>query len=602
MRVWRDVREPLFAGVLWSALALACVALRDGLGAALLIWLPSGVAVAAFHSVPVNRWPLLAAVMYPIQAVTVWWISGSVQQAVVYSFATLLQSVIAAQLGYMALGGRHEIPRRFGQVAGLFAAALLGSLAGAVVAIPFRPVQSLDEFMWWFFANVLAIQTLVPIMLVIRMNLGKRGLVQFLAFARKIRPFMLGTAIFTIVALQVSEIVLMPLMFALIVLATVRYGQIASLLVVLMYVAIATIISILQETPTPSIQASAAEGTLILQSWLLAMLATVLPIAAMLLKRRELQRELVKRNEEMHNSLIMFTLAEDTANMGRWYLNLRTGEQDWSPNMLEMNGLSRSLAPDPGDVTNRLPDGGEELFRQIAANRRNTEPYSFTYRIKPINQLERILRIAIRNEFDDEGQRFAVLGVALDVTEQVRREEALELARGRAMQLASEAQKLANTDPLTQLPNRRCTFDRLESMIVMAEDGGTPLSVILFDVDHFKAVNDGYGHQVGDAVLQEMADLARKQVRQGDIVGRIGGEEFVWLVPGAQSKVARQLAERLRECVEEGTSASSLPKVTISVGLAHFRSGDTGQSLMARADAALYAAKDNGRNQVKRAA
>nr|WP_237392465.1 GGDEF domain-containing protein [Aurantiacibacter rhizosphaerae] len=170
------------------------------------------------------------------------------------------------------------------------------------------------------------------------------------------------------------------------------------------------------------------------------------------------------------------------------------------------------------------------------------------------------------------------------------------------MQLASEAQKLANTDPLTQLPNRRCTFDRLESMIVMAEDGGTPLSVILFDVDHFKAVNDGYGHQVGDAVLQEMADLARKQVRQGDIVGRIGGEEFVWLVPGAQSKVARQLAERLRECVEEGTSASSLPKVTISVGLAHFRSGDTGQSLMARADAALYAAKDNGRNQVKRAA
>ncbi|WAT17892.1 diguanylate cyclase [Aurantiacibacter sp. MUD11] len=322
----------------------------------------------------------------------------------------------------------------------------------------------------------------------------------------------------------------------------------------------------------------------------------------MLLKREELQLQLIERNSKMHESLMLFDLAEETAGIGRWRLDLVTGEQDWSPKMLELNGLDRALAPDPGNVRPLLPDGGEELFSQIAQHREDREPFAFDYRIKPPGETERILRIAVQNEFDMLGKRIGVFGVAMDVTEQIRREEALDLARGRAVRLAAEAQKLANTDPLTGLPNRRCTFGRLEAMIDVASKRGGTLTAIMFDVDHFKQVNDTFGHQTGDEVLVQVAEIARRQARAGDAVGRIGGEEFVWLLPGLPDASSRKLAERLRRSVEAGIEGSALPEVTISVGIAHFRPGDSESSLLARADEALYGAKEGGRNQVQRAA
>ncbi len=602
MRALRNLREPLLAALLWSAMALACIGLRDGLGAAMLLWLPAGVAVAAFYATPRNRWPVLAAVLLPVQAGTVWLTGMPMQQAIAFCAAALVQSTIAAQIGRMVLGGRRQVPHRFRHVAGLFAAALLGSLAGALVAFAFQAGQTINQLSSWFLANALGILTLAPVILLLRQELHIGARLQRFKPDRSMISFMLGCSICALIALQIDHLALQPLLFAGVVMATVRYGQIAPLLVILIYAGVGTALSIMKGSPTPFMEATAAEATVMLQSWLLAMLATVLPIAAMLLKRQDLQCELVRRNAEMRSSLMLFNLAEDTAGMGRWWLNLRTGEQDWSPKMLELNGLSRSLAPDPGDVRSRLPDGGEEVFRQIALNRDTSGTYSFIYRIRPPNQLERILRMAMRNEFDGDGERFAVFGVAVDVTRQVRRENALEAAHARAVQLAAEAQKLANTDPLTRLPNRRCTFDRLETMAVFAENSGTPFSVILFDIDHFKTVNDLHGHQAGDAVLQDVAEISRQHARRADIVGRVGGEEFLWLVADTPQRGVRQLAERLRTSVEQGRAGSSLPKVTVSMGLAHFREGDTCQSLLARADAALYRAKDSGRNRVKRAA
>ncbi|MGB3796311.1 MAG: diguanylate cyclase [Alteraurantiacibacter sp.] len=588
--------------ILWSAMALACIMLREKLGAVILIWLPAGVIVAALHVTPTKRWPGLALILLSVQVAQLCWFGNPILQSLGYAVASLAQSLVAAQLGKMVLGEKARLPSGFGHVVGLFAAAILGSLAGALIASIFVAGQTTAEFARWFLADVLGILTVTPILLSIRRNLIEQVRGQRFVFERSMISFLLACAIFTIIALQVTDIVIKPLLFAGIVLATVRYGRLASLLVILLCAGVGTLLSIFEGSPTPYLDASAAEAAVVLQSWLLAMLATVLPIAATLVKWEELQGELVHSNAQMKSSLVMFELAEDTVRMGRWWCNLITGEQDWSPNMLEMCGLPRSLAPDPGNVRDRLSDRGEELFGHIASNAASTEAYSFVYRIKPAQQLERILRVAMRNEFDSAGNRFAVFGVAIDVTEQVRREEALEKARGEAMRLAAEAQKLANTDPLTQLPNRRCTFDRLESMMVVADDRGRPLSMILFDIDYFKSVNDRYGHPVGDAVLKEVAQIAGKKARKGDIVGRIGGEEFVWLVAGTQDRTVHLLAERLRTCVEEWRTGSSLPKVTISVGLAHYRAGDTSQSLLARADAALYAAKDNGRNQVNLAA
>lgn len=602
MRHLRVIRSSVLAGLLWAAMAYACIFLRDGLNAAMLVWYPSGVAVAAYQAHRRADWPVLSVVLLAVKTVTIWTLGSAGAWAAAYALASTLQSLVAAQLGIMALGGRKQVPRRFSHVVGLFAAAVAGCLAGALVAIPFRAEQTLAEFSWWFLANVLGIMLVAPLLLILRNALGFGPKFHYMRFESPLVFFLLACGIVAFVAFQEHHFVLMPLLLTAVVLAAVRYGQMASLMVILLYAAIGTWLSVTTGSPLPVLQWSQTHSVLAFQQWLLVMMATVLPISAMLLKRQELQQELLERNATMRESLALFELAEQTVHIGRWRLDLVTGRQDWSGNMLEMNGLPRSLAPDPGDVRHRLPNGGEELFGQIAKHRNATEIFSFAYRIRPTNQLERILRMSVRNEFDEQGNRVAVFGVARDVTEQVRREEALDMARGRAMQLATEAQKLANTDQLTGLPNRRCTFARLESMVAVAEDGQSALSAIMFDIDHFKAVNDTHGHQCGDRVIRHVADLAGSQTRRGDLIGRIGGEEFVWLIAGTPQDVVNELAERLRASVEDGFRASTLPPVTISLGMAHFHDGDTCETLLGRADAALYSAKEGGRNRVKRAA
>jgi diguanylate cyclase (GGDEF)-like protein len=299
-------------------------------------------------------------------------------------------------------------------------------------------------------------------------------------------------------------------------------------------------------------------------------------------------------------NLTKLRLAERLAGLGCWHYDVRTGRQNWSDQMLEINGLSRDLAPDPGDVRGLLPDGGAALFGELARHRDDREPYSFEYRIRPPLGGERILRMVALNEFHDDGERVALFGVAMDVTEQVQRERALDQARARAIGFAAEAQKLAMTDPLTGLANRRAALDWLASMVLASDED--PLAVLMFDVDHFKRINDCFGHQTGDEVLKRVATLARAQLRAEDVIGRIGGEEFVCIVSGLSELETRGLAERLCRAVAAGSAADSLPQTTISIGLARLRNGDTPEELLARADAALYQAKDGGRNQVRLAA
>jgi diguanylate cyclase (GGDEF)-like protein len=130
---------------------------------------------------------------------------------------------------------------------------------------------------------------------------------------------------------------------------------------------------------------------------------------------------------------------------------------------------------------------------------------------------------------------------------------------------------------------------------------GEPLAVLIFDIDHFKRINDTFGHQAGDEVIRKVASIARAHIRAEDLVGRIGGEEFVCILSGIEGREARALANRLCRSIAQVTGRDG-PAVTISIGLAMLREQDTAETLMCRADAALYEAKENGRNQVRRAA
>jgi diguanylate cyclase (GGDEF)-like protein len=171
----------------------------------------------------------------------------------------------------------------------------------------------------------------------------------------------------------------------------------------------------------------------------------------------------------------------------------------------------------------------------------------------------------------------------------------------RVLRLARDAAELAaETDPLTGLFNRRAAMDRLDAAIRSAGRGDEPLSLVLFDLDHFKAINDTHGHATGDRVLCHFAAAGRSRLRAQDVFARVGGEEFMVLMPGTAAAEAARAVERLRRHIARDADAPG-GAYTFSAGVAEHRGG-TAQTLFDRADDALYRAKHRGRDRVERAA
>ena len=214
----------------------------------------------------------------------------------------------------------------------------------------------------------------------------------------------------------------------------------------------------------------------------------------------------------------------------------------------------------------------------------------------------RWMEIFIQCLRDPDGGIIGATGTLRDIDDRKRLEEHVITAKRRAEQRAREATMLASTDELTGLANRRAFLRQLDREIAGAAEFGWPLAVAIFDVDHFKAVNDRHGHAIGDRVLQQIAARAGSAVRGGDLVGRIGGEEFGILMPGATAEDATNVAERLRQAMEMAPTLDDLPSITVSVGIAAREYQRDASALLEVADVALYAAKNAGRNRVRIAA
>lgn len=162
----------------------------------------------------------------------------------------------------------------------------------------------------------------------------------------------------------------------------------------------------------------------------------------------------------------------------------------------------------------------------------------------------------------------------------------------------------ADHDHLTGAWSRRAFFALAEREVERVHRGGQPLSVLVFDVDHFKAINDNHGHACGDRVLADIVLRAETAIRSIDACARLGGEEFAVLLPDTGEATARVVAERLRAALDRGMDAgeTGLVRYTVSIGLATLRTGEPLAGLLGRADAALYDAKAGGRNRVCAAA
>ena len=187
----------------------------------------------------------------------------------------------------------------------------------------------------------------------------------------------------------------------------------------------------------------------------------------------------------------------------------------------------------------------------------------------------------------EAGQRVIVVGIAEDITEKKH--------------LEGELQRLATTDVLTQSSNRRHFFECANREFEQARLQGTPMGFLLLDIDDFKIINDTYGHQEGDQVLQRIAEAGRAVLRRGDLFGRIGGEEFAAVFPGCAPDMALQIAERLQREIQRLSFSNNGQTygVTVSQGLTGIQpQDDMLDSLFSRADAAMYQAKRQGKNQI----
>ena len=218
----------------------------------------------------------------------------------------------------------------------------------------------------------------------------------------------------------------------------------------------------------------------------------------------------------------------------------------------------------------------------------------FTYLLIPLPG-ERVLLIAEPAALPSQPSELEAVTAELEKTKRILTIKETELKA-----VIAQADEVSHTDALTFLPNRRQIIGDLQREVIFSDRYGTPLSISLLDVDHFKSINDTYGHTVGDDVLRRLAGELREHIRYPDTIGRYGGEEFLIVLPHSTLKAATEQGERLCEYVRSLRIQSGEQEfhVTVSIGVAQYKvHQEEWQAFLSRADAALYQAKNAGRDQ-----
>ena len=291
--------------------------------------------------------------------------------------------------------------------------------------------------------------------------------------------------------------------------------------------------------------------------------------------------------------------AEATAHIGHWRIDPSNQAIFWSPEVFRIHGLPEGQPPALDQAIDLYHPSDRGRVSE-AVNRALTDgqPFAFEARLVRFDGTVRHVETQGERVYSSRDDAIGLFGLIRDVTEQIEARQVLSDARDAADRSAKAAMLFASTDALTGLANRRRIVEYLDARLKGAAAGEAKLSIVLFDIDYFKSVNDHYGHDIGDEVLKRVASAASEGLRNTDLIGRYGGEEFVIILPDTDASLALQIAERVRAKVE-ASKYDAQPMVTVSLGIASTGGEDTGHSILKRADVALYEAKKAGRNRLR---
>lgn len=277
-----------------------------------------------------------------------------------------------------------------------------------------------------------------------------------------------------------------------------------------------------------------------------------------------------------------------------------------NPALQQMLGFSRAELQSKTIASITWP-AERDLIRnridRLLQNRNPNDQFEFRY----MERRGRIVwgHLTLTPAFDSGRNSRQMVAILKDINDYKQIEQSITFALAQAEQARLRAEHLASTDCLTGLLNRQTFLERLRSEIGRCRCQTKPLSLILVDLDHFKQINDSFGHQTGDLVLRQFSACLMENCRSFDLVGRIGGEEFIVCLPGTPTDQAFQVAERLRRATEQLTpvlnSGAGQPKLTASFGVTTLApdSDEEPDRLIVQADRAMYLAKQEGRNRVR---
>jgi len=557
---------------------IAAVWPPSGYFLALLLLMPDRARVAAFAGMAVTS--IGANMAEGVAAGT----------AAAFTVANIAEAAVALWLIRRREPGEMSFmaPRAVGSFC---VAALAASAASAIVATLLTR-NGVDFFLSWMTTVALGMLIVTPPIVMLARMVGSNALNNITA-TTKIEGIALLTiaAFVTGASFSQSDFPVTFLPCVALIVAAYRLGPFGAAAGLLIVAIIASLLTGQGYGPIAAMDESQKVKVLFLQFYLVTMLFIALPLAALLV----VQRRLAKRLEQSNRWLLQ---AEAAALVGHWRVDLTAWTIQWSDQTYRVHGLEPGTPVDVEySVAQYLPDDRVAVQKILADAVRSGEPFVFQGRILRTDGEIRHVKSHGSIEMGRAGKAVAIFGTVQDVTDTVENARILESAR-------SAAERVANTDMLTGLPNRRHTLSFLDQALRRAEQEGAPLAVAIFDIDHFKAINDQHGHAAGDEVIRRVGQRAKASLRDDDMVGRYGGEEFVCILQGRSALSAELVAERVRKAVyadAEGVAAG-LPGVTVSIGLAVYAGEASIEDLLQRADKALYAAKREGRNRLRMAA